>query len=960
MRIRYTRHIFLLLLAVMPTLAFAQQDPYFIYGRVIQNFTKEFMPDVKVEVMTPDSTVIRTRKTSKKLALSGGEEYNVAFIGEEELPYKSLILRFTHEGFLTEYQNIELETKKGERYWIFKDVVLKKDPYYLKAATVTQTLVKMVMKGDTIVYNADAFQLSQGSMLDALISSLPGVELHDGGRITVNGRFVSSLLVNGEDFFRGDPKVALDNLPAYMVDKVKVYEKEAEYAYITEKDRKDTKELPLVVDVNLKRQYAIGWVANAEAGYGSHDRFLGRVFGLRFTKQSRIALFGNLNNTNDTREPGLSGDWTSAGGATGRTTSKTGGMELLVNDKNRHWKINSNMKVKIDNIDNLQKVSVTSNLPGNDNYSRQSNRMENKRINVTSDHRVEIKLPKLYLAITPQMKYTYNKHRWHSRQAEFLQRPAEAYRLAALDSIYMNTASPQLLATLINRHSADSKGWTRTWMAGGAMQGYYNMPLSDDFVEMNIGGRYDSRKNGTFSHDDLRFGQQDAKEDIFQNRYFTTPETNWNINASLSYCHKMKWGLIKPTYSFRRTHNSSERGLYRLEDYDEWNNPEMPLGKLPSTTDSIQQVIDSQNSYTSVSDMTLHRLGTDFTVYLFRKKHSLSLIPGIRFERDRLNYRRAAIDTVATRHICVFEPSVRYGANNFSLTYSYGTAAPAIVNTLLIRDDANPLFIRTGNPHLKNSHYHTINLYRSIQQKEKHTRTMEIRANYTLTEQAVVYAMSYMPTTGVRYYRPENINGNWYANGSFGLTQAIDGKRNLHFSTKSGVQYNNNVDLIAIGDATSSTRSSVRNLKLNENLSLDYRIKQIRIKGKAGVDWMYARSERTDFQTISSTDFNYGIEAQIGLPWDIHLSTDITMFSRRGYDDASMNDDNLVWNARLSKSMLNGNLTFAIDGFDILRQLSNIRRTVNGQGFTETWYNTMPSYVMAHIVYRLNKQPKKK
>ena len=110
----------------------------------------------------------------------------------------------------------------------------------------------------------------------------------------------------------------------------------------------------------------------------------------------------------------------------------------------------------------------------------------------------------------------------------------------------------------------------------------------------------------------------------------------------------------------------------------------------------------------------------------------------------------------------------------------------------------------------------------------------------------------------------------------------------------------------------------------------------------------------------SSTDFNYGIEAQIGLPWDIHLSTDITMFSRRGYDDASMNDDNLVWNARLSKSMLNGNLTFAIDGFDILRQLSNIRRTVNGQGFTETWYNTMPSYVMAHIVYRLNKQPKKK
>lgn len=106
------------------------------------------------------------------------------------------------------------------------------------------------MKGDTIVYNADAFQLSQGSMLDALIEQLPGAQLNEDGVITVNGKRISSLLVNGKDFFRGDPKIALENLPAYMVNKVKVYEQQTDYEKLT--GRKEW-ERPLVMDVNLKK-----------------------------------------------------------------------------------------------------------------------------------------------------------------------------------------------------------------------------------------------------------------------------------------------------------------------------------------------------------------------------------------------------------------------------------------------------------------------------------------------------------------------------------------------------------------------------------------------------------------------------------------------------------------------------------------------------------------------------------
>ena len=91
------------------------------------------------------------------------------------------------------------------------------------------------------------------------------------------------------------------------------------------------------------------------------------------------------------------------------------------------------------------------------------------------------------------------------------------------------------------------------------------------------------------------------------------------------------------------------------------------------------------------------------------------------------------------------------------------------------------------------------------------------------------------------------------------------------------------------------------------------------------------------------------------------MGTDLTMYSRRGYADPSMNTDDLVWNMRISKSMLpRRNLTVFVDGFDILGQLSNIRRVINAQGRTETWYNTVPRYFMVHLIYRLNREPKKK
>ena len=171
------------------------------------------------------------------------------------------------------------------------------------------------------------------TMLDALISQLPGVKLEKGGRITINGNFVSSLLINGKDFFKGDPTVALENLPAYMVNKVKAYQKAPDNAYIIRDSLKANASDPWVIDVNLKRDYAQGWIANAESGYGTGNRYLARLFGLRFTDYSRLSLFTNFNNTNDNGRPGREGSWSSIEPVFGRSVSKTGGLSYGTESK---------------------------------------------------------------------------------------------------------------------------------------------------------------------------------------------------------------------------------------------------------------------------------------------------------------------------------------------------------------------------------------------------------------------------------------------------------------------------------------------------------------------------------------------------------------------------------------------------------------------------------------------------
>ncbi|MBR1916332.1 MAG: outer membrane beta-barrel protein, partial [Bacteroidaceae bacterium] len=143
-----------------------------------------------------------------------------------------------------------------------------------------------------------------------------------------------------------------------------------------------------------------------------------------------------------------------------------------------------------------------------------------------------------------------------------------------------------------------------------------------------------------------------------------------------------------------------------------------------------------------------------------------------------------------------------------------------------------------------------------------------------------------------------------------------------------------------------------------ETIRLNYKLGKHTIGAKGYIGIGHVTSSREGFDTFTLCDFNYGLTTTVKLPCNFEISTDLTMYSHRGYATGSSNTNDLVWNVRLSKTFTKAGITLALDGFDILNQLSNISQVINSQGRTETYRNSLPRYIMAHVIYRLNKKPK--
>lgn len=778
-----------------------------IWGELLDNFTRESLIGAKVTRLTADSVAVDSIvKTSKGNCVS-----NVWGTWHFIVPKKmeKSIIKFEYEGYETSYLDIPAQTFKGRNIMKRFDGYARRIPrsrqYALKEATVTATKLKFYMKKDTIVFNADAFQLAEGSMLDALIGQLPGAELKDDGRILVNGRQVENLLLNGEDFFKGNNRIMLDNLPSYMVHNIQVYEKQGD---ISEMMGRKVGDEEYVMDVKLKKQYSIGWIGNAEAGYSTEDHYLGRLFALRFTPQSRITLVGNINNVNDTRKPGQNSEWTPNNMPSGTLTTRMLAADYMVKDKYRHYELSGYADVNHSDATNLTRQASETFLPSGNTFERSESRMKRHNVNAATSHNL-IFTPndKLRFFISPRFNYNRQEGGSAYAGATFLANPGEYTTAALIDSIRNPQAGDLLRRLAVNRTLTESLYNSRRYT--GSLSFSNIIKLGMDMIEVSgsVNGS-DSRRNA-FDHNQIDYPSSPSLTPDYRNRWTNgRPDRflNYDVRAAYSYWPTGEW-LVQSRYTFGQEHSRKDNTIYRLERLAGWGyGTDQPLGMLPSEQELLVSTIDKRNSYERRKTDTWH------TVSVYIKDDHWAESTGNYFHFDmtlpvtmtnnRLDYMRAAYDGVTTRNTVQFEPSTEVSyqwhgqQRRVAFNYNMKQSTPDMLDLLNIEDNEDPLNIYHGNPNLKKTTRHTFRFDHSNNSPRKQ-RFFGAYAVYSITQNAKAMGYIYDRSTGIRIYTPDNVNGNYYINGGVNYSMPLDRKKRLTFSTSTFAQLYQGVDLIS-------------------------------------------------------------------------------------------------------------------------------------------------------------------
>ena len=327
----------------------------------------------------------------------------------------------------------------------------------LKEVTVTASKIKFYNKGDTVVYDADAFQLAEGSMLDALISQLPGAKIDENGQITVNGEFVESLLLNGKNLFGDDNKLMIDNIPAYTVKSVEVYKghtKEEKFNF------DQTKPRHLTMDVRLKKEYSHGWLLNFQGGYGTSDRYLGRLFASWFSPTTSVILTGATNNLNDQRTPGKDDSWTPETMPSGSQSHREAGIKYRYESADERVSADGSVNVAGNSMDYSNSTSATRFLTGGDSYERRFNDTKSSRFSVSTWHSAYYTTAVQHrLGLSMSADYSRSDNFSNSLSGTFNRDYSDISR-QTLDAIYAD-GSLEELGAIINRAKNRDEGSLR-------------------------------------------------------------------------------------------------------------------------------------------------------------------------------------------------------------------------------------------------------------------------------------------------------------------------------------------------------------------------------------------------------------------------------------------------------------------------------------------------------------------
>ena len=882
---------------------------------------QEVLPYTNILVLEAgDSTLV------KGVMSDAGGNFRLSFHAKKESPY---LLKVSYIGMKPEFR--ALNTGKTK---IHVGNIVLTEGLELSEVVVTAPIKEVELVGDTTVINAGAYRIPEGSNLEELVKKIPGLEYDRQNKTLVyNGLPIAEINVNGEAFFAGNHALALENLPADLVSRIKVYDKRSEMEKFM---GIKTGEENYVLDLQTKKEFNGTLMTSVAAGKGNN-------------KKKEAELISNFFKT---------------GGENLSVIAKSGNRNMTsANKDNRQDNVAVNFLKKFGKKIHLNGNVMYSNaINGNEgtSYYEQYLKTGNRYRYATSDRHNTNRMASTMLS----MKWNIDKmtllnlsgsfsamkgtNGSDSRQATYNEDPelditapfngkenGQTENDIRVNGIRMNSRS-----TSANRQYFLNADLTRRLNEKGSSLG-----LTMQYSE----GR---GKNEAFSVSSTTYYQlQDEWGNdsvLYRNQYYDSPNRNRKFSLGLVLTQPLHKSLrAQLSYKFKRENQNNDRNTYDLSRFFDGTDDEplytLPEGYEAAYTDSLS---NRSRSHTTAHEVALHLNYTDRT---WEINAGLSVVP----ERQSLDQKTGRMQADTLRTSVNYYPAVTVlwhkKKTRVQLSYEGDTKQPGLTELLTLTDNSDPLNITRGNPSLRPSYNQRVRL-------EARDTKIGLSGDMTWanTVNSVTRAVTYNTQTGGIESYPVNVNGNWNARATVRYQKRI--KRRFSVTARTGASFSQNVSLINEGQQEMPERSTTHNTTLNANLRFGYQPQWggFDLTG----DWRFRHSTNLLRETGDYTrDYRLGVNAYADLPGGIQLRSDVDYSFRNGTNITPGEDDQVVWNASLSWRFLKqkkAELSFY--WADILSQKKNFTRSVSSSGLSERHTQQIGSWFMLSFKYRFNKQ----
>ena len=925
------------------------QAQHKVTGTVVDNQSGETVPMATVKLLKTDSTMVK--------GVLSDEDGNFNLEAPSNGTY---IVQITSVGYKPYTKRVSVSGKDVA----MGSVGVKTDAIILEETVVTAQAAKVTLRKDTFVYNASAFRTPEGSTIEELVRRLPGAQIDDDGKITINGKEVKKIKIDGKEFMTGDTQTALKNLPTDIVNQIKAYDEKSDLARISgiEDGNEET-----VLDFGVKPGMNRGLMSNVDLAAGTKDRYAGRIMGGKFDSKMTAIVMLNANNTNDMGFPGGGGGFRGGMGRQGLTANKMAGVNINY-EPNKDFKWDGSIRWNHSDGDALSRQSTQNFYSLSQSFSNSLSQRYTRANRWNGQMRIEWQADSVTnIMFRPNFSYNSNDQLSTSSSASFsvdpyqyVVDPLSPEGLARMLKVTVNDT-----VAVINSSNNRSINYSTSNSLGGTLQLNRRLSSLGRNITLVVGANYGDNKGNQFQSNQstlYRFIGADGKDSIqTTNRYNLTPTKNWNYNVRLTYSEPlMPRTYLQFSYEYQYRYQKSDRSTFDFDGYD--------FSRLPTSYrgwDSfLSQLNDPLDSYLSVplsrySEYKNYIHTAEVMLRIVRDSYNFNIGVQMIPQKSKFVQRYLGVETDTTRTVFNITPTADFrwkisDVSQLRINYRGQTGQPSMSDLLDITDNSDPMNITKGNPGLKPSFTNNFRLqYNNY--FPSHMQSLMANINFRMTSNSISNKVTYDNNSGVKTSRPENINGNWSTQGFFVYNASIDSTGYFNVNTFTNLSYTNSVGYVFENRTKETLKSKTKNFGIMERIGLSFRNDWLEVEPNGSLNYNRSRNSIQSASNLDTWTFSYGLATNVTLPWGTRLATDIGMNSRRGFNDETMNTNELIWNAQISQSFLRGNaLTVSLQFYDILNRQSNLTRTINENMRSDTEYNSVHQYAMLHVIYRLN------